>query len=58
MSSNREFSYPGQEYEYDTPLVTPMHPVAYLREIDPGTPNACWVVCAKGDPGAIPVFRR
>lgn len=25
----------------------------YLRQVDPGTPNACWVVCAKGDPGAV-----
>ena len=25
----------------------------WLREIDPGTDNACWVVCAKGDPGAV-----
>jgi hypothetical protein len=28
-------------------------PVIYLREVDSGTPNECWVVCAKGDPGAI-----
>lgn len=27
--------------------------VAYLREIDGGTDNACWVVCLKGDPGAV-----
>jgi hypothetical protein len=25
----------------------------YLREVDAGTDNACWVVCAKGDPGAV-----
>lgn len=25
----------------------------YLREVDHGTPNACWVVCAEGDPGAV-----
>lgn len=28
-------------------------PVVYLREIDAGTDNACWVVCAKGDPSAV-----
>lgn len=27
--------------------------VVYLREIDAGTDNACWVVCAKGDPSAV-----
>ena len=26
----------------------------YLREIDSDTDNACWQVCAKGDPGAVP----
>lgn len=25
----------------------------YLREIYVGTPNACWVPAAKGDPGAV-----
>lgn len=25
----------------------------YLREIDQGTPSAAYVVCAKGDPGAV-----
>lgn len=25
----------------------------YLREVDAGTDNACWVVCAKSDPGAV-----
>lgn len=25
----------------------------YLREADAGTPNACWIICAKGDPGSI-----
>lgn len=31
-----------------------MRPVTvYLAEADAGTPNACWVVCAKGDPGAV-----
>lgn len=33
-------------------------PVAYLYEVDAGTDNACWVVCAKGDPGARPVYLR
>jgi len=27
--------------------------IVYLREIDPKTDAACWVVCAKGDPGAV-----
>ena len=30
-----------------------MSKIVYLREIDAGTDNACWVVCAKGDPGAV-----
>jgi hypothetical protein len=25
----------------------------FLKEVDHGTPNACWVVCAKCDPGAV-----
>lgn len=29
----------------------------YLREVDAGTDNACWVICAKGDPGSV-AFRR
>lgn len=32
-------------YDYDV--------VVYLREVDAGTNNACWVVCSKGDPGAV-----
>lgn len=32
-------------------------PLAYLRELDAGTDNACWVVCAKNDPGAVAVCR-
>jgi len=28
--------------------------VVYLREIDSGTDNACWVVCNRIDPGAVP----
>lgn len=27
--------------------------VVYLREIDAGTDNACWVVCSRIDPGAV-----
>lgn len=27
--------------------------VEHLRKVDAGTPNACWVGCAKGDPGAV-----
>ena len=30
----------------------PEHKV-YLREVDAGTDNACLVVCAKNDPGAV-----
>lgn len=25
----------------------------YLREVDSGTDNACWVVCTKSDPGSV-----
>jgi hypothetical protein len=25
----------------------------YLKSIDEGTDNECWVICAKNDPGAI-----
>lgn len=28
--------------------------VVYLKLLDAGTDNECWVVCAKGDPGAVP----
>lgn len=27
--------------------------IAYLRKVDAGTDNECWVVCAKGDPSAV-----
>lgn len=30
-----------------------MYERVYLRRVDAGTPNECWVVCAKGDPGAL-----
>lgn len=32
-------------------------PVIYLYCVDPGTDNECWVICAKGDPGALPFMR-
>jgi len=28
-------------------------PTVYLREVDAGTDSACWIVCAKGDKGAV-----
>jgi hypothetical protein len=28
-------------------------PTVYLREVDAGTDNACWVVCNKVDEGAV-----
>lgn len=28
----------------------------YLKEIDAGTDNACWVACNRLDPGAVPFF--
>ena len=31
--------------------------LVYLREIDAGTDNACLVICAKSDFGAIPVIK-
>lgn len=31
-------------------------PVVWVREVDAGTDNACWVVCAQGDPGARPAL--
>jgi len=33
-------------------------PRIYLRCVDAGTDNECWIVCAKGDPGAIPFLRE
>jgi len=33
-------------------------PLAYLREVDAGTDNACWIVCARGDRGGVPVYRH
>lgn len=29
-------------------------PLVYLKEVGVGDGSACWVVCAKGDPGATP----
>lgn len=37
----------------DPSLRVAVVPTIYLREVDAGTGNACWVVCAKGDPGAL-----
>lgn len=34
-----------EQYEYDV--------VVYLKCIDQGTDNECWIVCSKDDPGAI-----
>jgi hypothetical protein len=31
-------------------------PVAWLREVDAGTDNACLFVCIEGDPGSFPVY--
>lgn len=31
----------------------PKPPRVWLRQIDQRTDNACWIVCAKGDPGAL-----
>lgn len=33
-------------------LIPDRRTIVYLREVDGGTDNACWVVCAKGDMGA------
>jgi hypothetical protein len=30
----------------------------YLREVDAGSANACWIPCAKGDPGAVMFIAR
>lgn len=34
------------------------YPRVFLRCVDPGTDNECWVVCAKGDPGAVSFLRE
>lgn len=34
------------------------YPRVWLRCVDPGTDNECWVVCAKGDPGAVAFLRE
>lgn len=33
-------------------IITQPRQIVWLREVDAGTDNACWVVCAKGDAGA------
>ena len=30
--------------------------IQYMREVDQGTPNACWVPCAYCDAGAVPFY--
>jgi hypothetical protein len=44
--------------EYIERLKTPTEDVIYLRPIDEGTDNECWVVCNRVDPGAIPFVAR
>jgi len=34
-------------------IITMPREIVWLREVDSGSDNACWVVCARGDPGAI-----
>jgi hypothetical protein len=34
------------------------YPRVWLRCVDPGTDCECWIVCAKGDPGAIALLRE
>jgi hypothetical protein len=34
------------------------NPRVYLRCVDPGTDNECWVICAKGDSGATAFVRE
>lgn len=34
-------------------IITQPRQIIWLREIDAETDNACWVVCANGDPGAV-----
>jgi hypothetical protein len=34
------------------------YPRIYLYCVDPGTDCECWVVCAKGDPDAVPFLRE
>ena len=30
-----------------------MYEIVYLRKVDAGTDNECWVLCALGDLGAV-----
>ena len=42
-------------------MVTVPHnewPRIYLRCVDPGTDNECWVVCNKADKDAVPFLRE
>lgn len=34
-------------------IITQPRQIVWLREVDADTDNACWLVCAKGDPGAV-----
>lgn len=34
-------------------IITVPREIVWLREVDAGTDNACWVVCAKGDIGGV-----
>lgn len=34
------------------------YPRVWLRCVDPGTDCECWVVCSKGDPGAVAFLRE
>lgn len=54
-----------EDYKVDWPKARPIarspnnpYPRIYLRCVDPGTDNECWVVCAKGDHGAVPFLRE
>lgn len=43
--------YPPEQFDFGVP-----DDVVYLRMVDPGTDDECWVVCAKGDPNAVPFW--
>lgn len=34
-------------------IITQPRQLVWLREIDADTDSACWIICAKGDPGAV-----
>lgn len=37
----------------DEKMAREMSETIYCRKVDPDTDNECWVICAKGDPGAV-----